>query len=154
MYAISSVNEGKYKVLSDAMVGAFGQPTKSLDPIQVGEPTTSAWVDKSQRVKSPRPLLAPVPPVETDSANQNADDQRALDKIADGIQEKMAPLIDKEKAMEFLKRAERYAEARGDEFWFKNLYTGFREYNGVTDSVWKALSYLYGDYTADLLEFQ
>ena len=56
--------------------------------------------------------------------------------------------------MEFLKRAERYAEARGDEFWFKNLYTGCREYNGVTDSVWKALSYLYGDYTADLLEFQ
>lgn len=66
----------------------------------------------------------------------------------------MAPLIDKDKTMEFLKRAERYAEARGDEFWFKNLYTGFREYNGVTDSVWKALSYLYGNYTADLLEFQ
>ena len=56
--------------------------------------------------------------------------------------------------MEFLKRAERYAAARGDEFWFKNLYTGFREYNTVTDSVWKTLSYLYGNYTADLLKFQ
>ncbi|MEY4332292.1 MAG: hypothetical protein RLZZ196_1030 [Bacteroidota bacterium] len=56
--------------------------------------------------------------------------------------------------MDFLIRAERYAQARGDEMWFKNLYTGFREYNGVTDSVWKTLSYLYGNYTADLLEFQ
>ena len=56
--------------------------------------------------------------------------------------------------MDFLKRAERYTEARGDEMWFKNLYTGFREYNGVADSVWKTLSYLYGNETADLLEFQ
>lgn len=56
--------------------------------------------------------------------------------------------------MDFLKRAERYAEARGDEMWFKNLYTGYRQYNGVTDSVWKTLSYLYGNEVADLLEFQ
>ncbi len=56
--------------------------------------------------------------------------------------------------MDFLKRAERYAEARGDEMWFKNIYAGFREYNGVTDSVWKTLSYLYSNEVADLLEFQ
>ena len=54
--------------------------------------------------------------------------------------------------MDFLKRAESYAEARGDELWFKNLYTGFRQYNGVTDSVWKTLSYLYGNEAADMLE--
>ena len=56
--------------------------------------------------------------------------------------------------MEFLIRAERYAEARGDEYWFKNLYTGFREYNNINESVWKTLSYLYGNHTADLFEFQ
>jgi len=56
--------------------------------------------------------------------------------------------------MEFLKRAERYAEARGDEFWFKNLYTGFRQYNDVNDSVWKTLSYLYGKKVADEIEDQ
>jgi len=60
----------------------------------------------------------------------------------------------KESRVEFLKRAELYAEARGDEFWFKNLYTGFRQYNDVTDSVWKTLSYLYSNKVADLLEFQ
>lgn len=56
--------------------------------------------------------------------------------------------------MDFLNRAERYAEARGDELWFKNIYTGYRQYNGVTDSVWKTLSYLYSNETADLLEYQ
>ncbi|MBP77331.1 MAG: flagellar motor protein MotD [Pseudomonadales bacterium] len=36
MYSISSVNEGKYKVLSDTLVGAFNQPQRSVDPIQIG----------------------------------------------------------------------------------------------------------------------
>lgn len=36
MYSISSVNEGKYKVLSDTLVGAFNQPQRTIDPIQVG----------------------------------------------------------------------------------------------------------------------
>lgn len=55
---------------------------------------------------------------------------------------------------QFLDRAERYCLARGDELWFKNLYTGFREYNGVEDSVWKTLSYLYSNEVADLLLYQ
>ncbi|PAU89146.1 flagellar motor protein MotD [Pseudomonas sp. WN033] len=37
MYSISSVNEGKYKVLSDTLVGAFNQPQRSIEPIQIGE---------------------------------------------------------------------------------------------------------------------
>ena len=56
--------------------------------------------------------------------------------------------------MEYLKRAEQYAEARGDEFWFKNLYTQFRDYNNVTDSIWKTLSYLYSNEVADQLKVQ
>lgn len=56
--------------------------------------------------------------------------------------------------MDFLKRAEKYCEARGDELWFKNLYSQFRQYNNVADSVWKTLSYLYSNEVADLLEFQ
>ena len=56
--------------------------------------------------------------------------------------------------MDFLKRAEKYAEARGDEMWFKYTYTFFRQTHGVTDSVWKTLAYLYSNEVADLLEFQ
>jgi hypothetical protein len=56
--------------------------------------------------------------------------------------------------MEYLRRAELYALARGDDLYFKNLYTQFRDFNCVTDSVWKTLSYLYSNEVADLLEFQ
>ncbi|MDZ7754149.1 MAG: flagellar motor protein MotD [Gammaproteobacteria bacterium] len=37
MYATSSVNEGKYRVLSDSLIAAFSGDTRSLSPIQIGE---------------------------------------------------------------------------------------------------------------------
>ncbi|MEJ2632063.1 MAG: flagellar motor protein MotD [Acidihalobacter sp.] len=37
MYAISSVNEGKYRILSESLVAAFRTPPHSLEPIQVGK---------------------------------------------------------------------------------------------------------------------
>jgi hypothetical protein len=54
--------------------------------------------------------------------------------------------------MEYLKRAEEYAQAQGDEFWFKNIYTQYRDTHGVAEAVWKTLSYLYTDSVADMLE--
>jgi chemotaxis protein MotB len=38
MYAISSVNEGKYRVLSESLNAVFNEQARSLEPIQVGEP--------------------------------------------------------------------------------------------------------------------
>jgi hypothetical protein len=60
----------------------------------------------------------------------------------------------KESNVEFLQRAERYAEARGDDMFFKWVYSNHREYNDVTLSVWKTLSYLYSDEVADEIEDQ
>ncbi|MCG7932201.1 MAG: flagellar motor protein MotD [Candidatus Thiodiazotropha lotti] len=37
MYSVSSVNEGKYRVLSQTLTHAFQESQRSLDPIQVGE---------------------------------------------------------------------------------------------------------------------
>ncbi|TYT26327.1 flagellar motor protein MotD [Luteimonas viscosa] len=37
MYAISSVNEGKYRAVSDALSSAFGGPPRSITPIQLGQ---------------------------------------------------------------------------------------------------------------------
>jgi len=37
MYSISSVNDGKYRVLSDSLEATFTPPRKSIDPIQVGD---------------------------------------------------------------------------------------------------------------------
>jgi chemotaxis protein MotB len=36
MYAVSSVNEGKYRVLADSLSSALGGPPRSLKPIQIG----------------------------------------------------------------------------------------------------------------------
>ncbi len=36
MYAISSLNEGKYRVLADALSTAFGGPPRTVSPIQLG----------------------------------------------------------------------------------------------------------------------
>ena len=35
IYAISSINEGKYRVLSDTMIAAFNKTPKSEKPIQI-----------------------------------------------------------------------------------------------------------------------
>lgn len=37
MYAISSINEGKYRVVADALSAAFGGVPRSLKPIQMGQ---------------------------------------------------------------------------------------------------------------------
>jgi chemotaxis protein MotB len=37
MYAVSSVNEGKYRVMADALNAAFGGKPQSISPIQLGE---------------------------------------------------------------------------------------------------------------------
>lgn len=37
MYAISSINEGKYRAVSDALASAFGGPPRSVNPIQLGQ---------------------------------------------------------------------------------------------------------------------
>src|SRR5688572_26581607 len=66
MYAVSSVNEGKYRVLSDALNAEFrGQP-RAMEPIQVGEKDRSSGADAAigvatQNVLHDRPA-APVEP--------------------------------------------------------------------------------------------
>ncbi len=57
-------------------------------------------------------------------------------------------------SMDFLKRAEDYAEARGDGNWFKERYTTYREWYNVSDSVWCALTWLYDEDTATMLKYK
>ena len=37
MYAMSSVNEGKFRVLSDSLIAAFHGAPKSMQPVNIGE---------------------------------------------------------------------------------------------------------------------
>jgi hypothetical protein len=57
-------------------------------------------------------------------------------------------------AMDFLIRAQRYTEARGDDNFFCHYYTMYREHFSVKESVRKTIAWLYDDDVADLLEFQ
>src|SRR3989337_1245696 len=68
MYAISSVNEGKYRVLSDSLFAAFRGAPRTMQPIQVGEKQVGSGADvKTTLVEQamiegqPRSMLAPVP---------------------------------------------------------------------------------------------
>lgn len=53
MYSVSSVNQGKYRVLSDALVASFRSPLKSLDPIQVGDTAKSIYNPQFAFMKEP-----------------------------------------------------------------------------------------------------
>ena len=57
MYAVSSVNEGKFRVLAESMAEAFGGAPRSIAPIQVGEKFTKG-ADNSQKMSVlPSPAL-------------------------------------------------------------------------------------------------
>ena len=56
--------------------------------------------------------------------------------------------------MEYLKRAQDYCAARNDENWFAEVYTRYREFYNVSDSVWCALTWLYDEDTAKLLKYK
>ena len=64
MYSISSVNEGKYRVLSDAIVAAFRSQEKSIRPIQVGQPTRAPKSTQMEVQKSPGIVKSPNPPIQ------------------------------------------------------------------------------------------
>ena len=99
MYSVSSVNEGKYRVLSDSIVAAFRDPARSLDPIQVGElmRTPVPVQDSMQREKLLiQPIDLPFKPIrrtEPESPDAGELDQ-ASKELADSIEQAMADLVD------------------------------------------------------------
>jgi chemotaxis protein MotB len=46
MYAMSSVNEGKFRVLSDSMIAAFNGAPKSMQPVNIGDKQAGKGGDK------------------------------------------------------------------------------------------------------------
>ncbi|WP_300650378.1 flagellar motor protein MotD [Pseudomonas sp.] len=79
MYSMSSVNEGKYKILSDSLTGVFNQPDRAIKPIPVG--------DERPRTTEPDRSLVD----EDEQASQPAD---SLQSIADSMRLAFAGLID------------------------------------------------------------
>lgn len=88
MYAISSVNEGKYRVLSDSLVAAFKASPKSMEPIQIGKDA------KSSDDKTKSALIMPKVPVPQLGRGENAASQ-TLNRMASKIEHAMSELIAK-----------------------------------------------------------
>jgi len=131
MYAVSSVNEGKYRVLSDSLVAAFRSAPKSMEPIQVGSPAKSPHetdleyrtnpnvlkrpdmlINKSvkdQQTKSDEPRTQ-WPRQAEDGASGAGDKQalHSLNSIAEQIERAMAGLIQ-----------QNLIKVRRDEFWLE-----------------------------------
>ncbi|HEU4623187.1 MAG TPA: flagellar motor protein MotD [Steroidobacteraceae bacterium] len=109
MYAISSVNEGKYRVLSDSLFAAFRGTPRTMEPIQVGEKQSGSGADvkttlveQSMLEGQPRSLLAPIP-VKTGMPTRPAHEgeltaaqlkrAQALQRVADQVERAMDDLV-------------------------------------------------------------
>ncbi|WP_296253589.1 flagellar motor protein MotD [Pseudomonas sp. UBA4194] len=97
MYSISSVNEGKYKVLSQALVGVFNDPERSLKPIPIGD-------ERPLTVKPAEPLVSESE--QTEAAIGQANDP--LQTIADSVRDAFGDLIKSDQLT-----------VRGNELWIE-----------------------------------
>ncbi|SFM17563.1 flagellar motor protein MotD [Marinobacter zhejiangensis] len=75
MYSVSSVNEGKYKVLSDTLTGVFNAPQRSLNPIEVGQEVSRTVPAETEAVIPPPVTEAPV--------NREADERARTEALQD-----------------------------------------------------------------------
>src|ERR1700742_2980036 len=97
MYAMSSVNEGKFRVLSDAMIAAFNGAPKSMRPLNMGEPEPGKGGDKPLIGITPTALIKEKAiedsphPVQTSTA---AECPGSLVRMEREVQDAMRALID------------------------------------------------------------
>ncbi len=135
MYSMSSVNEGKYRVLSNSMTAAFTQTTRSLTPIQAGEIVRSAptiierikEVPDRVNISSPIVLLTKGPEIIVDAEVQarylelnrgDEEDQgvpegvtEQINDIASNIEEEFEEMI-----------ADDNVEVRRSELWLEVVF--------------------------------
>lgn len=100
MYAISSVNEGKYRAVSDSLNAAFGGPSHAVAPVQLGHaasrgaPPEHAPLATAGRTSPVR--LTPVQLAErrqADAATQAERKAQALQALGGRIQDALSGLV-------------------------------------------------------------
>ncbi len=113
MYAVSSLNEGKFRVLSKSLEAAFNGSPKTIEPIQFGEQTSSASKPSAlelntapaptmQPLALAAPLALPELPITSQVANDankaeeaaEAETKVGLERIAKAVEEALQNLID------------------------------------------------------------
>jgi len=95
MYSISSINQGKYKILSETLTGVFNQPDRAVRPIPIGE----------ERPRTQQPDQSLNEPMDEGQAQGNPD---TLEQIASNMREAFGELIKSDQV-----------SVRGNEFWIE-----------------------------------
>ena len=85
MYSMSSINEGKYRVLSDTLVDAFKTPPKAPEPIQVGQ--------EHKTIRPSEPEVKDI--VQVNIRPEQPEYTKQMDRIADNLRDNLAPLVKK-----------------------------------------------------------
>ncbi|WP_273432241.1 flagellar motor protein MotD [Chitinibacter tainanensis] len=88
MYAISSVNEGKYKVLSTSLIDAFKQPKTSAELIRL---------DNQPVPGAPQKLIVIPAPTVQPNAGKFEEQTKKMQGIAGDLQQSLGTLIDQGK---------------------------------------------------------
>lgn len=83
MYSISSLNEGKYKILSEALVGVFNDAEKSTRPIPIGD-------NRPHTVKPAEPLVKDSEQTDAGIGQKSLD---PLQSIANDVRDAFGDLI-------------------------------------------------------------
>lgn len=101
MYALSSVNEGKYRVLSDALVSAFHAPPKSIEPIQIGDPIKAPQnliqdlAPRASAIDQNRPPIRLPQNADAGAAKDNQE-QNKLNNIANKLELALGKMIERD----------------------------------------------------------
>ncbi len=86
MYSVSSVNEGKYKVLSETLEGVFAASQRSISPIQVGQQTAAP-------PKSDAPKIQPFDTPDRTKGTATGEEKQRIREIADQFTTSLQQLI-------------------------------------------------------------
>lgn len=97
MYSVSSVNEGKYRVLSDSLSAAFRSSNKTMMPIQVGQPAKAPTANRALD-QVPTVVVAPNLPMPQliNKEKSGEGDAASMAEIADRIYDALPRLIDED----------------------------------------------------------
>ncbi|SFR86074.1 chemotaxis protein MotB [Dyella sp. OK004] len=106
MYAVSVVNEGKYRVMSESIIEAFNGNNKQIQPVHSNNATPVAPVPAKRSSSTTPPSIAPrlAPPLATRSLQPQMTSgslvsretgQENLQRIQDQVEKALQPLIDK-----------------------------------------------------------
>ncbi|MEP7244424.1 MAG: flagellar motor protein MotD [Gammaproteobacteria bacterium] len=109
MYAMSSVNEGKYRVLSDSLFAAFRGAPRTMEPVQVGDKQVGSGADIKTSIVAqsmidgqPRSMLTPLPmsagaptrpASESDTSSVQAAAAKELQRVAEQVEQAMDDLV-------------------------------------------------------------